>query len=92
MPASARGALGAGDLCSPLPSSKEKAQLLCSSSPRLSGVLRGQGGRKGLLTKHVSDSLGRGGRMRVLIAWSLRTQGKAQALKLQLSLRVGGRG
>lgn len=28
----------------------------------------------------------------MLIAWSLRTQGKAQALKLQLGHRAGGRG
>lgn len=74
-----------------LPSSKEKAQLLCSSSPRVSGVLRGQAGRKGLLTKHVSDSLGRGGR-RVLIAWSPPHARKSPGFEAALSLRVGGRG
>lgn len=45
----------------------------CSLALRVSAVLRGQARRKGLLTKHLSDSLDRGERRRVLIAWSLRT-------------------
>lgn len=100
MPASAQGALQRGDVYTLLQHCKAKIPPLCSSSPQascsralsMSGVLRGQAGRKGLLTKHLSDSLGRGGRSQMLIACSLRTQRTAQPLKLQLGHGGGGRG
>lgn len=85
-------------MCSHLSYSKEKTAatlwLLTPGFlwPYTEGVCspQGQASRKGLLTKHLSDSLGREERRRVLIAWSLHTQRKAQALKLRPGHRAGG--
>lgn len=75
-----------------LPSSREGSAFSAAPHPGCLGVLRGQAGRKGLLT-HVSDSsLGQRGRRRVLIAWSLQTRKESLVLEAAAEFRVGGRG